>query len=99
MPAHGSSARQTRRFNITGRVQGVFFRASTKRVADSLNLFGHAINLADGSVEVLACGDAAAIESLQSWLQQGPPMASVSAVIDQGEAADVETCGNSFTTG
>jgi acylphosphatase len=79
---------QIRKFKITGRVQGVFFRDSTKRVADSLSITGHAINLSDGSVEVLACGNAAAIESLQEWLYQGPPMASVTAVLDQSQAQE-----------
>ncbi|MCK5325545.1 MAG: acylphosphatase [Woeseiaceae bacterium] len=66
-----------RLFTIKGRVQGVFFRDSTKRVAESLGLTGYAINLADGDVEVLACGDLAAIEQLAVWLQDGPRMAVV----------------------
>ena len=77
---------QIRRFKITGRVQGVFFRDSTKRVADSLSITGHAINLSDGSVEVVACGDAEAVESLHEWLHQGPPMASVTGVLDQSQS-------------
>jgi len=72
-----------RRFIIKGRVQGVFFRDSTRRVAESLGLTGHAINLDDGNVEVLACGDAEAIESLLEWLQEGPPLASVATVFEQ----------------
>jgi len=67
-------------FRISGRVQGVFFRASTRDVAASLNLQGHAINLPDGSVEVVACGANDAIDSLHDWLQKGPPMASVISV-------------------
>jgi acylphosphatase len=50
-----------RQFKVSGRVQGVFFRVSTRDVAVPLNITGHAINLPDGSVEVLACGDAAAL--------------------------------------
>jgi acylphosphatase len=79
---------QIRKFKITGRVQGVFFRDSTKRVADSLSITGHAINLGDGSVEVLACGNSAAIQSLQEWLHEGPPMASVTAVLDKSQAQE-----------
>ena len=45
-----------RQFTVSGRVQGVFFRASTRDVATGLGLTGHAINLPDGRVEVLACG-------------------------------------------
>jgi len=66
-----------RLFKITGRVQGVFFRASTYEAAVQLNLNGHAINLPDGSVEVRACGDDAAVEQLREWLQSGPRHAAV----------------------
>jgi acylphosphatase len=69
-----------RRFRIKGRVQGVFFRESTRQEAINLSLTGHAINLADGSVEVLACGTSEAISALESWLQQGPPLSRVASV-------------------
>lgn len=65
---------------MTGRVQGVFFRDSTREVAESLNLTGHAINLADGSVEVRACGSEDAIDQLGEWLRKGPRLASVATV-------------------
>lgn len=66
-----------RQFTIRGRVQGVFFRDSTRRVAARLGLTGHAINLGNGDVEVLACGEPEAVEALRQWLQQGPRMAEV----------------------
>ena len=69
-----------RQFKVSGRVQGVFFRASTKNVATDLKLTGHAINLPDGDVEVLACGAGVAIDQLLQWLRQGPPLASVTGV-------------------
>lgn len=69
-----------RLFRVSGRVQGVFFRANTRNVAVSLDLRGHAINLADGDVEVRACGDDAAVDKLEAWLHEGPPKASVTAV-------------------
>jgi acylphosphatase len=75
-----------RQFTVRGRVQGVFFRASTRDVAVPLGLTGYANNLPDGSVEVLACGERGAVSELQRWLSVGPPMATVSGV----EAADVE---------
>ncbi|MCH7822470.1 MAG: acylphosphatase [Proteobacteria bacterium] len=75
-----------RRFTIKGRVQGVFFRDSTRRVAESLDIKGHAINLNDGNVEVFACGDDSALDELACWLQHGPPMASVTQVM--AEAAE-----------
>ncbi len=69
-----------RQFKVSGHVQGVFFRASTRDVATDLNLTGHATNLPDGGVEVLACGAGIAIDQLLQWLQQGPPKASVAGV-------------------
>ena len=101
MSACDTSASQkiTRRFTITGRVQGVFFRDSTRRVAKSLALVGHAINKSDGSVEVLACGDRDALASLEKWLHDGPPMASVTAVIDHGPDDNKELCGDGFRIG
>ena len=68
------------RFLIAGKVQGVWFRASTRDEALRLNLCGYARNLVDGRVEVLAVGDAGAIKQLSSWLQQGPPLARVDKV-------------------
>lgn len=68
------------RFLIQGKVQGVWFRASTRDEAVRLGLAGYASNLADGRVEVLAVGDAAAIEQLANWLRHGPPLARVDAV-------------------
>jgi len=71
-----------RQFIVTGRVQGVFFRASTRDVAIPLKLRGHAINLPDGSVEVRACGDADAITELSNWLHRGPSHAVVQSVTE-----------------
>ena len=70
-----------RLYTIKGRVQGVFFRASTRRVAESLGITGHAINLPDGDVEVLACGTSAALDQLGEWLHDGPAHARVDEVI------------------
>jgi acylphosphatase len=75
-----------RRFKVSGRVQGVFFRVSTREDAVPLQITGHAINLPDGSVEVLACGETAALAELERWLHEGPPMAAVASVA----AEDVE---------
>ena len=78
-----------RLFTVSGRVQGVFFRASTRHVAESLGLTGYAINLPDGNVEVLACGPAEQVDKLGDWLQQGPEMARVDAV--QAESIEIDT--------
>ena len=68
------------RFIVSGKVQGVFFRASAREQAQRLDITGHARNLDDGTVEVIACGDAANIEELERWLQQGPASAHVDRV-------------------
>jgi len=65
---------------VSGKVQGVWFRASAKREADRLGVTGHARNLADGSVEVLACGADDAVAALIEWLHEGPPQARVEQV-------------------
>jgi acylphosphatase len=67
-------------FLIFGKVQGVYFRHSTRREARRLNIQGIARNLLDGSVEVVAHGDPAAVEKLRAWLQHGPPEARVEEV-------------------
>jgi acylphosphatase len=69
-----------RRFLVTGKVQGVFFRQSTRLEAKRLGLKGSARNLADGSVEVWAQGSAAALDALHRWLKRGPPHARVDCV-------------------
>jgi acylphosphatase len=69
-----------RRCHVSGRVQGVFYRASTREQAQRLGLSGYARNLDDGRVEVLAVGEPAAVESLVRWLRIGPPAANVSGV-------------------
>ena len=69
------------RFIVRGRVQGVFFRASTREQAIKLGVSGHAENLPDGNVEVLACGSDEALDALQGWLQLGPPSARVESVV------------------
>lgn len=83
------------RFVVSGRVQGVWFRGSTQTQAQRLGLHGYARNLVDGRVEVLACGDARALDELEAWLHRGPPMARVDAV--QREAA-AESPPTGFTT-
>ena len=71
----------SRRFLVSGRVQGVAYRAHTRREAQHLGLTGYAKNLPDGRVEVIACGDETALAALESWLWRGPPLARVDAVV------------------
>jgi acylphosphatase len=65
---------------VGGRVQGVFYRATTRYEAQQRGITGYAKNLPDGRVEVVACGDPAAVESLCEWLRVGPPNARVTGV-------------------
>lgn len=84
-------------FRVEGRVQGVAFRASTRRQAQALGLRGYAINLADGAVEVLAVGAADAVDALHDWLHRGPPLAKVTAV--QRAPGDAGAAGEGFAIG
>jgi acylphosphatase len=68
------------RFIVTGRVQGVFFRASTRDFALQLGVAGYAKNCEDGSVEVVASGSTEALAALFAWLHHGPPAARVERV-------------------
>ncbi|MDH3354275.1 MAG: acylphosphatase [Chromatiales bacterium] len=65
------------RLIVTGRVQGVWFRASTRAEALRLGLLGRVKNLANGAVEVIAEGDDRPIEQLILWANKGPLMAEV----------------------
>jgi acylphosphatase len=69
------------RFLVSGRVQGVFYRASTREQALALGLRGHAKNLSDGRVEVIASGTDAALDALEQWLWRGPSGARVDDVL------------------
>lgn len=79
------------RFIVSGRVQGVFFRASTRNEAQRLGLHGHARNLADGRVEVIASGHDEALLELEQWLWQGPPAAQVVEVSRNTYEGEVQT--------
>ena len=68
---------------MSGRVQGVFYRASTREQAVRLGLSGYARNLKDGRVEVLIVGESVAVGRLIDWLHVGPPVASVDGVAIQ----------------
>jgi acylphosphatase len=73
---------------VDGIVQGVNFRASTRREALRLGLRGWVRNLPDGTVEVLADGDASRLEELLRWLHQGPRSARVTRVEVEWGAGD-----------
>lgn len=85
-----------RKFRVEGRVQGVWFRESTRKQAVRLGITGHALNCSDGSVEVLACGASEALGQLAEWLHQGPPMARVRSVTEMNYEGE---CPDRFQTG
>jgi acylphosphatase len=65
---------------VSGRVQGVFYRGSAAQRARELGVRGYARNLADGRVEVLACGEEEAVRTFVSWLWTGSSASKVTAV-------------------
>jgi acylphosphatase len=65
---------------ISGRVQGVFYRATCAQRARELGIRGYARNLPDGRVEVLACGEEAAVAKFVEWLWIGSSASKVTAV-------------------
>lgn len=69
-----------RHYIVEGQVQGVFFRVSTRDQAHQLGLKGWVRNCVDGEVELVACGVESALNALEQWLHQGPPMAKVDQV-------------------
>ncbi|MEW7976879.1 MAG: acylphosphatase [Candidatus Sedimenticola endophacoides] len=84
------------RYLVSGKVQGVFYRASARHQALSLGVNGYAKNLADGRVEVLACGERDVLARLHAWLLKGPPASRVSGV--STEPVD-DYAPSGFTTG
>jgi len=77
---------------VSGRVQGVFFRARTRDRARALGITGWVRNLPDGRVEIAAEGARAALDALVSWARVGPPAAQVTDVtITWENPANTET--------
>lgn len=66
---------------VSGKVQGVFFRAGAKDMADSFGLTGHARNLPSGEVEIIVEGEEKALEKFVDWLYVGPERAKVEDVV------------------
>jgi acylphosphatase len=81
-------------------VQGVFYRASARERARELGVTGYARNLPDGRVEVLVCGDPAAVEALCGWLWQGSPASQVTAVdVSEVPTGELAARPGTFRTG
>jgi acylphosphatase len=72
---------QTISITVSGLVQGVFYRQSTKEKALELGISGIVKNLPDGNVHIIATGTSVQLDQLVQWCKQGPPRAKVTAVI------------------
>jgi acylphosphatase len=75
--------KSARRWVVRGRVQGVGFRYFAQKAASGLGLAGYARNLDDGSVEVYAVGQEAALDKLAGMLHRGPQWSDVRGVDEQ----------------
>jgi acylphosphatase len=82
---------QTISILVSGKVQGVFYRQSTREKAQQLGITGTVKNQRDGSVYIIATGAPAQLEQLVAWCRQGPPRAVVTDV----QTATIDT--QSFT--
>ena len=80
----------TRCFMVHGRVQGVFYRDSTRKEALKRGITGAAENLKDGTVKVIAQGLQASIDELKLWLLEGPEMSNVIKVDEVDIEDDLE---------
>ena len=83
---------------VSGRVQGVFYRGSAAQRAHELGVHGYARNLADGRVEVLACGEEEAVQTFVSWLWMGSSASKVTAVEVSDAPPDSERGAAGFHT-
>ncbi len=72
-----------KRIQVTGKVQGVFFRKSTQQKALELGVKGWVRNELDGSVMAEIEGELSAIMAMEAWLKQGPPKAKVESVWEE----------------
>ena len=85
-PSDAKTQKKRAHLLISGRVQGVWFRGSTKQQADNLELTGWVRNCESGDVEAIVEGTDAAIDKFLSWCRTGPTMARVTGIkIDFGD--------------
>jgi acylphosphatase len=88
IPKFVGDEKQSRRYFVSGIVQGVGFRLFAQREAEKLRVGGYARNLLDGRVEVLAVGSPAELDELKSALERGPRFSSVSGVLEEAAHHD-----------
>ncbi len=68
---------------VSGRVQGVWYRQSTKEQAEANGVSGWVRNMPDGDVEALLVGEANAVHDVEAWMNQGPALANVAEVVSE----------------
>jgi acylphosphatase len=91
MSVHSAYPLTTLHLVIRGRVQGVFFRDSMRREAQSLAIFGWVRNCSDGTVEAALQGDPDAVDAMLRWARRGPQRAQV-------ERVDIAPADGSYTS-
>lgn len=91
-----SASRICKRCHVSGRVQGVFYRATAVSKARELGVDGYACNLPDGRVEVLACGAADAVDAMTRWLWTGSSASKVTDVQVEAVAVAPIAAGTGF---
>ena len=75
---------------VSGKVQGVWYRASSQQKAQELGLYGWVRNLSDGRVEFIAEGEESHLQELLNWCWQGPELADVTNIDKEWSAASAE---------
>ncbi len=80
LPVEAKMKKRRVQVRITGRVQGVFFRAYTRDAAEQIGVAGWVRNLPDGSVEAIFEGDAIKIDAMIEWCHEGSPLGRVERV-------------------
>jgi acylphosphatase len=88
IPKFVGDEKQSRRYFVSGIVQGVGFRFFAQREAEKLRVGGYARNLLDGRVEVLAIGSPAQLDEMKSALERGPRFSSVSGIREEAAHHD-----------
>ena len=83
-----------RRYNVSGRVQGVGFRNYVEHVAGKIGVHGYVRNLRDGRVEVFAMGSPEELKQLRGALERGPMMSRVDGVAEEPDRVEKRYLGN-----
>ena len=83
-----------RRYNVSGRVQGVGFRNYVERAAEKIGVHGYVRNRRDGRVEVFAMGTPEQLKEMRAALEKGPMMSRVDGVAEEPDTVEAKYLGN-----